>query len=142
MSVVYLESSAVLAWLFGEKSASTVIRVINSAEQVLSSSLTLIESRRAIVRAVAQRLLSTADGRRLEGLLQHEALGWLLMKIDDGIAERAGRALPHEPVRTLDALHLATVLEFVAAFPTVAVLSFDERIRENCRALGLPVVGE
>jgi hypothetical protein len=40
-------------------------------------------------------------------------------------------------VRTLDAIHLATALAFTEVFPDLSVLSFDERIVENSRELGI-----
>lgn len=142
MSAVYIESSAVLAWLFGERAASHVIQIMNSASTIVSSKLTVIEARRAVVRAIHQRVLSVADGRRLEGFLQHESLGWVLMEVDEHVADRSGRTFPAEPIRTLDAIHVATALEFLTAFPDLTVLSFDERIRNNCEALGMVMSDE
>lgn len=139
MSAVYFETSAVLCWLFGESKAPEVIRVINGAETIATSQLTMIEARRAVTRAVHRTLVSVADGRRLEGLLRHECFGWTIMAIDEAIAERAGQPLPAEPVRSLDAIHLATAVEFIAAFPDLTMLSFDTTIRDNCRALGVPL---
>ena len=40
-------------------------------------------------------------------------------------------------MRTPDAIHLATALEFAAVFPDLRVLSYDERIRMNAEALGI-----
>ena len=52
------------------------------------------------------------------------------------------RSLPCEPIRSLDALHLATALIVRNLSPEVQVLSFDDRIRDNATALGLDVVPE
>jgi len=45
-------------------------------------------------------------------------------------------AYSFEPVRTLDALHLATALVSNAAVADLEVLSLDARIREAASALG------
>ena len=47
---------------------------------------------------------------------------------------------PREPVRTLDALHLATVLRVAEFRPGLDVLSFDRRIRANAAAPGFGVL--
>jgi prevent-host-death family protein len=54
--------------------------------------------------------------------------------------ERARRPFPVEPVRTLDALHLASALVASARVTDLALLSLDERVRTAGRALGLPIV--
>ena len=48
------------------------------------------------------------------------------------------RECPKSPVRSLDALHLATVLAFCELYGSVAVLSYDSCIRDNLAALGVP----
>jgi hypothetical protein len=40
-------------------------------------------------------------------------------------------------VRTPDAIHLSTALEFAQAFPEIGMLSLDRRIRDNAEVLGL-----
>ena len=44
-----------------------------------------------------------------------------------------------EPLRTLDAIHLASALK-LAAVENVTVLSMDRRLRENATALGMAVL--
>ena len=56
------------------------------------------------------------------------------------VLERARRGFPREPVRTLDAIHLATAVQFQEAIPDLAVASLDERIRYNAQALAMTVV--
>jgi hypothetical protein len=62
------------------------------------------------------------------------------MRLEGDVVERARRPFPVEPVRTLDALHLASALVASARLPDLALLSLDERVRSAGRALGLPVV--
>lgn len=45
------------------------------------------------------------------------------------------------PVRTLDALHLATALHLAAAGQEVVIATFDDRMRQAARSLRLPVEG-
>ena len=59
-----------------------------------------------------------------------------VVEIDESVLARVRRPYPHEPVRTLDAIHLAT-LELRDEDPSlVAVVTRDRRIAENARAMG------
>lgn len=137
MSALYLETSALLAWLFGEPGGEEIEARIDGAEAVVFSALTLTESARAIARAESEGALSGGDARRLHGVLRRTVRCWTRMSLSDDVLERAGRPFPVEPLRTLDALHLATALEFAELFDGLAVLSHDRRILDNAEALGL-----
>jgi predicted nucleic acid-binding protein len=63
--------------------------------------------------------------------------GWFIMNVDEAVVFRASRDFPIEPVRSLDALHLATALEYQKLYPHCRILSLDKRIRENADALGM-----
>ena len=137
MKAVYLESSAVVAWLFGEITASDVVKAMDEAEMVVTSKLTIVETERAIHRAVALRLIKDASAQRIRGLLARERKKWITMGLTESVQARASSAFPIEPVKTLDAVHLATALAFSESFPDLTILAFDRRISENATALGL-----
>jgi len=137
VSAVYLESSAVLRWLFGEPDAPAIARRIQESSEPVCSVLTILETQRALVRAERER---RSWGRRLRLLrrqLGEASADWNLLEITPDIRTRAGEPFPIEPVRTLDAIHLATALHVARAFPGLSVLTFDERILSNLEPLGL-----
>ena len=137
MNAVYAETSAVVAWLLGEQSGLRARRVLDSADQVVTSVLTLLEAMRGILRAATERRLTAANASRLKGLLTRTTTAWQLLEVTQDIRVRAAEPFPIEPVRTLDALHLATALQFSRVFPGLPVLTFDERILANLDPLGL-----
>jgi predicted nucleic acid-binding protein len=137
MSVVYLETSALLHWLLGQSGAAEVRKAVDRAETVLTSVLTRVEAERALTRAESRGALRGGDTRRLRGLLHRVQASWMRMAVSDPVLERAARAFPVEPVRTLDAIHLATALEFTLVFPDLQVVTFDRRVRENAEGLGI-----
>jgi antitoxin (DNA-binding transcriptional repressor) of toxin-antitoxin stability system len=98
---------------------------------------TLTETERALVRAETGGALKGGDAQRLRGLLNRAQAAWTRMAVSENVLARASRPFPVEPVRTLDAIHLATALEFAAAYPDLRMLSVDRRLRENAEALGL-----
>ena len=77
MKALYLESSAVVAWLLGEDSAADVIRAMNQAEVRVTSALTTVEAERAIQRAVAKRIVKEAMAHKLRGVLERERASWI-----------------------------------------------------------------
>ena len=62
-----------------------------------------------------------------------------MLSIDSEVVSRSRLAFPREPVRTLDAVHLSTVLLARRLVTEVVLLSLDERVRENAVALGFHV---
>lgn len=134
---IYIESSSVLAWLLGGHDAPSIMSTINKAETVASSILTLMETERGLIRAENRGLISGADVLKLRGLLIKSIGDWIWMEITEEVQSRTKKPFPIEPIRTLDAVHLATSLEFLATFPELKVLSHDRRILANLEPLGL-----
>ncbi len=137
MKATYVETSALLAWLFGESASGDVLRELNAAEAIVTSSLTVLEAERAIHRAVSARLVKESAAHKLRGLLAREHASWITMSLTTDVLARAGRSFPVEPVRTLDAIHLATALAFTEALPDLRILTLDQRVAKNAKALGM-----
>jgi len=133
---LYAETSAVLAWLLNEPRATEVGPLLASAEMVLTSRLTLIECERVLVRVAVLGVATEADVAERRARLRQLAAHWVLFDISDRVSQRASQPFPHEPIRTLDALHLATALEANAATGQVRLLSLDDRVRKAGRGLG------
>jgi hypothetical protein len=93
-----------------------------------------------LARAHALEDLSETEVIRLRSHLNAAAGHWNLMRIDSPIVERARRPFPGEPIRTLDALHLASALVAAEAVPDLALLSLDRRVRAAGLQLGFALV--
>jgi predicted nucleic acid-binding protein len=137
---VYLETSALLAWLLGEPAGDIVRQTLDGAPVVVTSRLTLVEAARGLLRAEHERRVSAAERHALTGMLAAAAAGWFRLAIADPTCERAERPFPIEPVRTLDALHLASALMALEVYPELTVLTLDDRVMTNAGSLGLPVM--
>ena len=137
---VYLESSALLSWLLGEPDGDVARQILDAAPAVLTSRLTLVEAARGLLRAEHERRISASDRHILTGMLAAASAAWFRLSIADATCERAERPYPLEPVRTLDALHLASALTALEVYPDLALLTFDDRVITNARGLGLPVL--
>ena len=133
---IYAESSAVLAWLLGENAAPRVREVLSKAELVMASDLTVLECDRVLVRAVALGEIAeaAAAGRRTH--LNAAAAHWHLLRLSTEIMDRARQRFPAEPIRTLDAIHLASALAARSGVAGLELLSLDDRIRRAGEQLG------
>ena len=139
---LYAESSAVLAWLFGEDTGEMVRKILSGAESVMSSDLTLVECERVIIRSEKVGGVTETQAADRRAVLNRVAAHWHLVHLHDEVLERARRPFPQEPIRTLDALHLASALLLRSAISGLTLLSLDERIRANAKELGFEVLPE
>jgi uncharacterized protein with PIN domain len=137
---LYAESSAVLAWLSGEGHGPMVGAQLARAEKVLSSTLTGLECARKLTATTAIGAQTREGMEARHTALRERLASWTIIAVSDDVAERAVRAFPLEPLRSLDAIHLATALMAHQEIGPVAMLSLDKRVRANAKALGLTVL--
>jgi hypothetical protein len=62
-----------------------------------------------------------------------------VVAVTDAVLARVRRPFPIEPIRTLDAVHLATTELLGEPPPLVTIVTRDGRVRENAEALGYVV---
>jgi predicted nucleic acid-binding protein len=137
---LYAESSAVLAWLLDEPTAPDIRRLLNDAEVIVASDLTLIECDRVLLRTVALKEMTEGEAADRRAHLTAAAAHWQILRIAAEIVERARQPFPAEPIRTLDAIHLASLLTGRSAIRGLALLSLDERVRQAAKGLGVEVI--
>jgi predicted nucleic acid-binding protein len=136
---LYAESSAVLAWLLDEPTASAVRRLLREAEVVVASDLTLIECDRVLLRAVTLKELTEAEAADRRAHLSAASAHWQVLRIAAEIVDRARQPFPGDPIRTLEAIHLASLLVARSAIVGLRLLSLDERVRQAAKWLGIAV---
>jgi predicted nucleic acid-binding protein len=136
---LYAESSAVLAWLLDESAAPQVRKSLASADMVVASDLTIVECDRVLHRAAALGDLTEADAADRRAHLATAASHWHVLRIGPEVVERARQSFPGPPIRTLDAIHLASALVARSAIAGLELLSLDERIRRSASMLGVRV---
>ena len=135
---VYAETSAVLRWLFAEAGGEALRAVLAAADKVTASRLTPIETRRVVRRAEREGRITAAQAADVLAVFAQAMSTWAILELTEEVARRAEEAFPSEPVRTLDAIHLASALFFRQSFPDLVVVSADDRLRANAALLGFP----
>ena len=130
----YIESSALVAALLEhDERAHASIR---GDGRRVTSALTLAEVARALVRARVAGRLTSAQERAAVGALHMFARRCDIVAVTDAVLMRVGRPFPVEPIRTLDAMHLASAELLGDAPQLTTIVTRDARVRDNARALG------
>lgn len=127
-AILYLDASALLKLVIEEPESWALADSLRQSELV-SSDLSRVEVRRAILRAgLGPRALALA-ARAFEPMQ--------LVRIDDAILDRAGEVGP-PGLRALDAIHLATALTVGRELD--ALVTYDRRLAAAAEQAGLGVV--
>lgn len=112
---------------------------MSKAGDVVTSSVTAVECSRGILRAHIEGRVTAAEEMAALRMLDEAVERWTTLGLSEEVDQRARQEFPREPVRTLDALHLATAAVFAEALGKIRMLSFDDRVRANARLLGMSV---
>ena len=126
MRVSYLDSSAGVKLVMQEPESEAMRRYVDARNDWTSSAIFRSEVLRAARRGDSERVAAA------QALMRNV----VLLAIDDELLVRAAELDP-PALRTLDAVHLATALRL--ADELEAIVTYDRRMIEGARALGLPV---
>ena len=130
----YVESTALVAALLEHDTAVT--KRLAPGTRRVTSALTLSEAGRAIIRArVTGRLTADQEKSAVRALRTFERRCFVL-DVDAAVLDRVRRPFPVEPIRTLDAIHLATAELLDEPPQLVTIVTRDDRVRANAQALG------
>ena len=136
-SVLYLDASALVKLAVAEPESAALAEALDRETAALVTSVIGgTELARALhARGLADRASRIADPNGL--VLRFRDVAVRLAPLTAAIAIDAGSLAPGKALRSLDALHLATAR---AVGPTlVAVVTYDARMMDAARVLGLPV---
>jgi predicted nucleic acid-binding protein len=136
--IQYIESSALVAALLEHDTEA--LKSLRRRGRKVTSALTIAETARAILRARATTRLTADEERAAVRALRRFERRCYQVAVTDAVLARVGRPFPVEPVRTLDAVHLATTEQLGEPPPLITVVTRDVRIRHNAEALGYTVV--
>jgi predicted nucleic acid-binding protein len=139
VKALYLETSALgQAFLEDDQAVHAAFHSARRGCRLHTSALTELELRRALLRAQRDRHVSAGDAAKALGavlrLLQHADV----VPLGPAVLARAGDVFPL-PLRSLDAIHLATavLLHQRREVEQVVMFSRDNRVRDNATALGM-----
>ncbi|MBI2710008.1 MAG: type II toxin-antitoxin system VapC family toxin [Actinobacteria bacterium] len=126
MPLTYLDSSAIVKLAVTEPESAALRRHLRRRRPLVSSALARTEVLRALMVAGPAAVTS---GRAVLADID-------LARVNDRVLNAAGTLLPTE-LRSLDAIHLATVLRLGNSVQQL--VTYDERMADAARSLGLRI---
>jgi predicted nucleic acid-binding protein len=136
----YFDTSAVVKRYVDASGRREVLRLLRQNECVTSAVLP-VELRSGLRRRVAE---GSIDAARLPAILKHVAADrpyWTLVEVGTDVLAGAETLVAAHPIRTLDAIHVASAQLFAAGVstPGLTFVSADKRQTEAAVAVGLVV---
>jgi predicted nucleic acid-binding protein len=127
--VLYLDTSAALRAILERGTTPRIEERIRSARALITSRLSQVEAARALYRLQSlSRVRETelADARRQLDALWARCELWELTR---SVCDLACQIAPAKPLRSLDALHLATYIIARRKIAGLVLLTADERLQ-------------
>lgn len=137
MNRVYLDTSAYLAVLLGEKQAASVTKKLSNRVPC-SSTLLLIEAERNLVHLVRLEKISTLDFESAYTQIRKDQEAFLLRDFTPELCLTRHFPLIRTP-KSADMVHLRTAQWFMKNGGLEEFISLDENQLQAARELGLPV---
>ncbi len=134
----YFDTSALIKRYVAESGRREILQLLRRGACVTSAVLP-VELRSALRRRAAEGSL---DGARLPAILKHLAADrayWTLVEVGTDVLAAAEALVAAHPIRTLDAIHVASARLFAArvSMPGMLFVSADKRQTETADAIGL-----
>lgn len=135
---VYLDSSALVKLLVPDEDSDALNAALAGLTEVIVSDLAVTELASALGRRTRERRISTVQAGRLHREAAKLRNASRRAELTPPVHRRAERLMLSlaVPLRTLDALHLASALDADAA----TIVTFDVRLRDAAVSQGLLVV--
>ena len=141
MTFAYFDTSALIKRYIREKGSARVLSLLRRHD-LLSSAITPVEVMSALCRRKRHGDLSDEDFAATLSRVQGERTRWELVELGRTVLSRAeGIVQGIVPMRSLDAIHVASLVTFQAASGTrIPFVTGDDRQREAAAYIGLDVV--
>lgn len=136
---IYFETSAFVKILLGEPEADLARIAWDHADRIATSLITYTEARATLAAAVRNGTLSTDEVAPVRSTFERMWRRCDVVGVTNAIASVACDLAETWRLRSLDAIHLASVLE-VADDRTV-LQTWDRRLAVAARSIGLAVAG-
>lgn len=127
--IFYLDTSCIAKLFIQEVDSERLRRVITESDAVSSSDLSCVEMHSMIERRRREKLLSAREAKRISEVFQADWAHFGKIPVDEPVLQKARKLLAKHPLRTLDALQLASALRLQDHLEEpIGFLSADERL--------------
>jgi len=136
--VRYFDTSALVKQYLQEAGSKTVLELLKTGDKVYTASLTYAETHAAFSRRTRKGRLTRETTRRLALRFDRDWESYDIVLMSDDVLSLARQLLYHHPLRSADAIHLASALFLARAAPTDrwAFVCADRRLCDAAEAEG------
>lgn len=138
MSVVYLDTSALVKLCVLESGTPLAVALWEGADALVTSRIADAEVRSVLSAAERIGRIDAAPAAKARDRWKQLWPGLALVEVSADVADAAGALTDRRPLRAADAIHLASALVVREADPLFAV--WDRRLASAARAEGLTVL--
>ncbi|MBI2089354.1 MAG: type II toxin-antitoxin system VapC family toxin [Deltaproteobacteria bacterium] len=140
MTLAYFDTS-VLVKNYIQEAGSARARTLLRTHAFLSSSITPVELMSALMRRKSRGELEAQDLPKILARVQEDRLYWKLVDVEVSVLNQGEELLQKVQMRTLDAIHVASLITFQAASGMrIPFITSDSRQRDAARQMNLEVV--
>src|SRR5690348_17213290 len=108
----YLDTSCLAKLYIDEPDSDRVREMVLNSDIVTTSSISFVEIRSMVSRRLRERLLTAAQSRRILDVFESDWSHMGKIPPEPGLLKSAGALLMKHPLRSLDAIQLASALAF------------------------------
>lgn len=137
-TVLYLDTSALLKAFIAEEGTAKVRAWMQAADVLASSSIAALEVASALARLSREGASKAAIGKAHAAFMESWK-DFAQVDVDEVLGE-AARLVSKHPVRSLDAIHLASALRIQSSGHEIHFACFDGRLNAAAHQEGLKVL--
>jgi len=138
---LYLDTSALVKLYLDEEGHELVIRAVDEAPRVTTSTVAYAETRAAFARRNREGTFDDEEYLRAITTLDEDWRDFTRLAVSNLVAYRAGTLAEQYALRGFDAIHLASAVRLEERFEDLRFLVFDERLTDAARRV-IPVYEE
>jgi len=138
--LLFWDTSALVPLLVREDRSADVRAVLRADSDVLTAAITSLEVTSALWRRRHAGILPLVDQERAERIFAQASTRWSEIAQSPEVMEGALRLLARHPLRSLDALQLASALIVAPAPALLPFVVLDKKLAAAARAEGFPVL--
>ena len=137
--ILFLDTSALVKLYIEEAGGDLVLRAMQSASLIAVSELTLVETHSALARLSRERQIAPPMFAALRRDVNADFREFYFqVRVSEKLRHSACRLLAKHPLRSMDALQLASALNVKRnSRPQFVFASFDARLNRTASAAGL-----
>jgi len=136
----FWDSSALVPLMLIEPRSHDIEQLLDRDDHIATADIASLEVTSAIWRRKHRRELTVEEIRLAETVFARLTRKWIRIEQSSDVVQRALVLLSRHPLRTLDAIQLASALVLAGSNRNLPIVTLDARLATAARAEGFPTL--